>query len=146
MAKAAEKTDAERIQELEAEVARLRAFEPTGDYSLEVWQHTQDTKTIKGVGEPCRWRHFERKGDEWVYHERLNFWADSGYGQFIPERARAMLNNAFGSLANPRLIYERMGPEQKAAGGQPTGQSDYSLLPPFHPSNVIEVIVRIREA
>jgi hypothetical protein len=141
------KAEIERLKERIAEAERPEATPPqTAPYELAVWQHTEDTKLVKGKGEPCRWRHFEQDAKEWLYHERMNFWADSGYGLFIPERARAMLNNAFNSLTNPGLIYQRLGPEQRTQSGQPTGQPDYSLLPPFHPSNVIEVIVRIRPA
>lgn len=142
-----EKTAEDRIAELEAEVERLqgevRLARLAEEYNLEVWQRTGDTKTEK-KGDPCRWRYFSNDG-EWVYHERMNFWADSGYGQYIPERVAAMAKNAFFSLTNPRLMYDRLGPEARTSTGQPTGQSDYSLLPQFDPQNVIEVIVRIRK-
>ena len=158
-----------KIAELEAEVKRLEAAQIvqgiTADgvaastrmtatqavewgqqpYNLAVWQCTRDTKTEKGLGEPMRWRHHHATEDEWLYHERLNFCFDSGYGSFVLERCAAMVANAFGGIpksdgtgVNVPLQIERLGPLVK-------GDQAYQKLPPFHKDNVIEVIVRIRK-
>lgn len=130
---------------------------PVEGYEFEVWRRDRartemgpDGKPVlddngEPVKKPVHWRHFHADGTEWVYHEKQNFMNDSGYGSFIDDRVTAMVKNAFRSLKNPNLYYERFGPEVRTANGQPTGTSDYSKLPKFDPEErVIEIIVRIR--
>lgn len=151
-----------RIKELEAENQALREVQGISNalpplnldeaYQFEVWQRDGDTKFEK-KGNPVRWRHFHHDPSEWVYHEKLNFWADSGYSTSIIERAQAMVANAFGGVQRADgsgtmrwdVRYARLGPEGRDGRGQPTGESTYENLPPFDKDNVIEVIVRIRK-
>lgn len=85
---------------------------------------------------------------EWVYHERLSFWADSGYSEAVIERAIGMAANAFGgsycftvSGIVKRDVRElRFGPVRTDKGHE--GEPTFANLPPFSPANEIEVIVR----
>ena len=137
---------AQYIANQNATIVALQKERGNGDnYDFEVWQRTGDTKTEK-KGEPCRWRHFHADGSEWVYHERLAMWADSGYGDTIQERAVAMIGNAFGGMkrpdgsgtVNPAIKLERFGPLDK------NGDQTWTMFPEFDPSNEIEVIIRVR--
>lgn len=128
-----------RIVELKMKVealkSDLRLAQDKEDYELEVWNRTQ----FEDV--PYRWKHFHCDGDGWLYHERINFYADSGYGVFLFDRALAMLKNAFGenvSKDQAQTKRERFGPLDG------NGNETYSVLPKFDKGNVVEVVVRIR--
>ena len=109
-------------------------------YELEVWNRVGDRKDYINVhGAPCRWKHFHSNEDEWVYHEALNFYADSGYqGSIIEDRIKGMVGHAFLN-DRPKERIERFGELDK------TGDQTYSKLPAFDQQNRIEVIVRIRK-
>lgn len=149
----------ERIAELELQVSEYKAlagiapqdsvriYHPApSEYDFEVWQRTQDTKTEK-KGDPCRWRHWHSDGKEWVYHEKLSLWSDSGYGEFLQERAAAMIGNAFGGMKRPdgsgtvnqKVKLERFGPLTNK------GDQTYEKFPEFSQENIVEVIVRVRK-
>jgi len=123
-----------------------QALRTATEPKLEVWSRIGDTKTIKGSGLPYRWRYHNAGEDEWIYHERLAFPFDSGYGAFVMERAAAMVGNAFGGVPKPDgtgvsvpVQIQRLGSLDKA------GNQTFEKLPKFDPWNVIEVVVRIRK-
>ena len=140
-----------RIKELEERPIEINAYTiaPPPEYDFEVWQCTGDTKNVKGQGDPCRWRHFHQDGVEWVYHEKLSMWCDSGYTESLQDKALAMVSNAFGGRIRPDGTQANYKPAIRAERIGPVdgkGDQTYSKFPPFATDNLIEVIVRVRRA
>lgn len=151
-----------RVAELEQSDAQLkflsdkaasgpRSIAPSENlYPFEPWQWSRGTKQTPQLGVPIRFRHFHADDEEWVYHERLSLWTDSGYSESIVERAIGMVSNAFGGYQRPDgsgslrmdIREQRFGPVRTDRGHE--GEPTYSKLPLFSRNNEVEVIVRIR--